>query len=199
MDRRKALKNMGLSLGYVVATPTVISLLQSCKNDTKELTSWTPEFYSNDEGVVLKNLIDLILPKTDNLPGAIDLNIHKFIDVYSAKVYNKKAQKDMKSGTESILIALGITEKKLVSTLKTADYDAFLAKYLRATKEEQDAFSEKDKVVFNTLKEFRDKTVWAYKTTEEIGENVLAYDPVPGVQLGCISLEEATGGKAWSL
>jgi len=45
----------------------------------------------------------------------------------------------------------------------------------------------------------RDNTVWAYKTTEEIGENVLAYDPIPGVQLGCVSLKEATGGKAWSL
>jgi len=199
MDRRKALKNIGLSLGYVVATPTVISLLQSCKNDTKELTSWVPEFYSNDEGIVLKNLVDLILPKTDSLPGAIDLNIHKFIDAYSAKVYDKKAQKDMKSGAEALLIVLGISENNPVSKLKTADYDTFLAKYLRAAKEEQHAFSGNDKVVFNTLKEFRDKTVWAYKTTEEIGENVLAYDPIPGVQLGCVSLEETTGGKAWSL
>jgi len=199
MDRRKAIKNIGLSLGYVVATPTVISLLQSCKNDTKELTSWTPEFYSKDEGIVLKNIVDLFLPKTDNLPGAIDLNIHKFIDLYSAKVYDEKTQKDMKFGTQALLVALGITEKNLVSALKTEDYDRLLANYLRATEDEQNAFTEKDKVVFNTLKEFRDKTVWAYKTTEEIGENVLAYDPIPGVQLGCVSLEETTGGKAWAL
>ncbi len=49
MDRRKALKKIGLSFGYVVATPTVISLLQSCKNDTKNLTTWVPKFFSNDE------------------------------------------------------------------------------------------------------------------------------------------------------
>ena len=33
MDRRKALKNMGLALGYTVATPTLISIVQSCKKD----------------------------------------------------------------------------------------------------------------------------------------------------------------------
>ena len=41
--------------------------------------------------------------------------------------------------------------------------------------------------------------IWAYKKSELIGENILAYDPVPGIQKGCISLDEATDGKAWSL
>ena len=63
----------------------------------------------------------------------------------------------------------------------------------------KNTFKEKDKAVFDTLKEIRDKTVWAYKSTEEIGENVLAYDPIPGIQIGCVSLEETTGGRAWSL
>ena len=199
MNRRNALKNIGLSFGYVVATPTVISLLQSCKNDTKDLTSWVPEFFSTEEGVVIKYLVDLILPKTNNLPGALDFNIHKFIDIYAAKVYNEKEQKEMKTGVKAMLVVLGITEKNPVSKLRTEDYDAFLAKYLKATKGEQNAFVEKDKAIFDALIELRDKTVWAYKTTEEIGENVLAYDPIPGVQIGCIPLEEATGGKEWSL
>ena len=45
----------------------------------------------------------------------------------------------------------------------------------------------------------RNSSVWAYKTSELIGETVLAYAPIPGKQQGCISLDEATGGKAWSL
>ena len=140
MDRRKALKKIGLSFGYVVATPTVISLLQSCKNNAKNLTTWVPKFFSNDEGTVLKNLVDLILPKTDNLPGAIDLNIHKFIDLYAAKVYNEKEQIEMKAGAKAIFIALGITESNPISKLKTEDYDTLLAKYLKATKDEQKHF-----------------------------------------------------------
>jgi hypothetical protein len=42
-------------------------------------------------------------------------------------------------------------------------------------------------------------SIWAYKTSQKIGEEVLAYDPIPGKLQGCISLEEATGGKVWSL
>ena len=195
MDRRKALKNIGLSLGYIVATPTVISLLQSCKNDTKNEVLWKPEFFSSDEGTVLKNLVDLILPKTDNLPGAIELNIHKFLDLYFAKVYSDKEQKETKSGVK----AMSKEMKKPVSSLKSEDYDMLLAKYLRATTKEKEAFSENDNIILSTLSGLRSITVWAYKTTEEIGENVLAYDPIPGEQKGCVSLEETTGGMAWSL
>jgi len=39
----------------------------------------------------------------------------------------------------------------------------------------------------------------AFKNSEVIGETVLAYAPVPGEQKGCVSIEEATGGRAWSL
>ena len=42
-------------------------------------------------------------------------------------------------------------------------------------------------------------TVNAFKTNEFIGEEVLAYAPIPGEQKGCVDLMEATGGKAWSL
>lgn len=42
-------------------------------------------------------------------------------------------------------------------------------------------------------------SIWTYKTSEKIGEKVLAYDLIPGKLQGCISLEEATGSKVWSL
>ena len=58
MDRRLALKNMGLALGYTVATPTLISLMQSCKQETGP--QWTPLFFTPEEGSVLVMLADLI-------------------------------------------------------------------------------------------------------------------------------------------
>jgi len=51
-------------------------------------------------------------------------------------------------------------------------------------------------VMINSL---RSLAVFAFKNSEVIGETVLAYAPVPGEQKGCISIEEATGGRAWSL
>ena len=87
----------------------------------------------------------------------------------------------------------------LCQILKQNDYDKLLAKYLRTTKAEQEVFIEGDNLTFMALVDLRNTTVWAYRKSEEIGKNVMAYDPIPGVQLGCIPLEEATGGKRWSL
>jgi len=197
MDRRKALKGLGLSLGFVVATPTVLSILQSCKTDKKEVTGWIPEFLSEDEGIVVKNLVDLILPKTVDLPGASDVNVAQFIDLYTSKVSGKEEQEGYKKGLAAVINAFG----KPVKDLTTEDYDGLLAKYLKATKEEQEAFRKNDEEapVLETLIGLRGSAIWAYRTSEKVGEEVLAYDPVPGEQKGCISLEEATGGRAWSL
>ena len=105
MDRRKALKKLGLSLGYVIATPTVINILQSCKNETQ--AEWLSEFFSLEEGTVVKNLIDLILPKTENLPGAIDVNVPQFIDTYISKVSSNDEQVYLKKGINAIIHMLG--------------------------------------------------------------------------------------------
>ncbi len=196
MNRREAIKGLGLSFGYAVATPTVISILQSCKSDSQSI-AWKPQFFSKDEGSVVSNLVDLILPKTDDLPGALDVNVAKFIDLYLDKVSDKQTQDNVKKGMTAILIELD----KPVSKLNTDDYDKLLSKYLRAKPNELEAFknNENDAIILNNLTRLRWQTIWVYKNSQQIGEEVLAYDPIPGKQLGCISLEEVTGGKAWSL
>lgn len=199
MKRRDVLKGLGMSIGgYAVATPTLLTLLQSCKT---EVAAWAPVFFSAEEGVVVRNLVDLILPKTEATPGALDVNVPEFLDLYMEKGYKKEVQEETKEGLKAILTALNVTEENPASNIKTEEYDALLAKYLRTKQEEHDVFREDktDKAIFETLWGIRDKVVWAYRTSEEIGENVLAYDPIPGAQLGCIPLEEATRGKRWSL
>ncbi len=92
MDRRKALKNMGWGLGYAVATPTLISIVQSCQEQGPD---WTPSFFTADEGQAIRHLVDLILPKTDT-PSASELQIHIFLDTYANEVMEKKDQDFMK-------------------------------------------------------------------------------------------------------
>lgn len=198
MKRREALKGIGLSLGYAIATPAVVSLLQSCKTDAN---LWTPEFFTVDEGIVVKNLIDLILPKTENTLGALDVNVPEFLDKFSFHVLNNEDQERFKVGLVSISKALTDSEKKL-KKVPTEKYISLLNKYLRATKEEQQEFSanenEIDVILFKTLNHIRDSAVWAFKTSEQIGENVLAYDPIPSAYF-CGDLKELTNGKSWSL
>ena len=49
MNRRKALKNLGLSLGTITLSPAVLSLLQSCKNDL----DWNPVFFNSNQVSVI--------------------------------------------------------------------------------------------------------------------------------------------------
>lgn len=192
MDRRKAIKGLGLSLGYVIATPSVISILQSCKNDPQ--ISWTPQFFSSNESFVLEKLIDLILPKTNDLPSALDVNIPQFIDAYVNEVSSKSEQEELKKGIATI-------SESLSKSPNNEAFKSLLTKYLKADQKDKEAFfeNEDDTLVLETLINLRTMTIWTYKTSEKVGEEILAYDPIPGDFLGCISLEETTKGKAWSL
>ena len=195
MKRREALKGLGMSLGLVVATPTVIGLLQSCKSDPK--IDWTPEFFSQEQGVLLKRLVNLILPKTETLPGADEVNVAQFIDKYASIVAGEEDKKNFTGGLEAIAGALG----KNVAKASDDDYDALLAKFLKANPEQIQAFQENEaeKQGFEALMGLRGISIWGYRNSRKVGMEVLAYDPIPGEFNGCMSLEEATGGIAWSL
>lgn len=195
MNRRDALKSLGLSLGYVIATPTLVSMLQSC---TAQPEKWVPIFFSTKQAYVLQNLVNLILPKTDGVLGALDVNVPKFIDMYTAKTATEEQKEIYRTGIDAIIEALGMPIEAPY-TIETEIFDALLSKYLRLTKEERLVYITEENIIFETLTTIRDQAVWAYLSSKEIGMNVLAYDPIPGQQIGCLSVEKATGGKAWSL
>ena len=52
---------------------------------------------------------------------------------------------------------------------------------------------------FYFLDNFRNMAIGAYKMNEVVGEKIMAYKPVPSEQKGCVDLQVATGGMAWSL
>lgn len=201
MNRREVLKGLGFTLGYTLAATSIMSLLHSCKTESK---IWIPLFLSITEGIVLTSLVDLIIPKTESSPGALEVNVPEFIDLFVFKVYEDEEKIKFKEGMKSILMALNIVEDN-ISVVKTENYDNLLAKYLRASKELQEFYNDienednQDTIIFKTLSNIRNTSVWAYKTSEQIGENVLAYDPVSGEQIGCAPLKDLTDGKAWSI
>ncbi|MGB5819103.1 MAG: gluconate 2-dehydrogenase subunit 3 family protein [Saonia sp.] len=215
MDRRKALKNMGLTLGYAVATPTLISIMQSCKEQA--VLEWTPDFFTKDEGSVLTQLVDIILPKTDT-PSASEVQVHLFIDKFVNEVIEKEQQEFLKMSMGKFMDkALEDSGKEKAEELLPEDLEPVLANALKKTKEEeikllesitsyQEAIAEgKQSELDDSTSRFafannlRGITIWGYKTSEYVGEEVLAYLPVPGEYIGCEDVETLTSGKAWSL
>lgn len=199
MNRRDVLKNMGLATGFFVATPSIISLLQSCTSDVK---TWTPAFFSAEEGVVLKKLTDIILPKTDGLPSATELNVPQFIDKYYNEVLDNVNKAQIKSAFSRIIALLKPTPETILDTFPDNTYKTLLDEYMLVKDEiDIDRVADLDSLEL-TNSEFLNSIKWmtisAYLTTEKIGETVLKYDPVP-TQYYCGDLQEITGGVSWSL
>nr|WP_297786606.1 gluconate 2-dehydrogenase subunit 3 family protein [uncultured Allomuricauda sp.] len=217
MERRSALKNMGLAFGYAVATPTLLSLLQSCKNKPA-YAEWTPSFLDKEHGYAMAQTLDVILPKTDT-PSATEVKVHVFIDAYLDEVMPLD-QRDfvmmkMNKFYDKVLADSG---KETLMDIEAADIEPALQTYLKKrTKEEEEAHMEAimsymqaimqggeavldDEIArISFASDLRDLATWAYKNSEYVGEEVLAYLPIPGEYVPCGDLETLSGGKAWSL
>lgn len=216
MERRKALKNMGLAFGYTVAAPTLINLVQSCSS--KKLPDWFPEFFTKEEGAVIHTLVDMILPKTDT-PSATEVNVHVFIDQFAKEVLPEEHQDFMRLGMGKFFDkALADSQKETLVELEQEDLDPLLSTYLKKrTKDVEEAHEKAIQEYFMGIEEngsavlddeiarfafansLRDISIWSYKTTEYVGEEVLAYLPIPGQYIACDDAETLTQGKAWSL
>ena len=216
MERRIALKNMGMALGLTVATPTLISLLQSCQGEPE--MSWTPIFFTPEQGAVLTQLVDIIIPKTDT-PSASEVQVHVFLDRYVQEVSSEADQQLMIAGLNALItLALSSSGKDKAIDLTSEDLEAVLAPAL-APKSPEDSTRLAEAVTeFNLSIEsnseasivdelsstwfaqnLRGSVIWAFKTSEYIGEQVLAYLPIPGGYIPCGDVNELTGGRAWSL
>ncbi|MEM1324936.1 MAG: gluconate 2-dehydrogenase subunit 3 family protein [Bacteroidota bacterium] len=212
MDRRRALKNIGLSLGGLTISSTVAGLLQSCQSNAAVI--WTPTFFSQAEAEIVAKTLEVILPVTEDIPGALDLNLAQFIDGYMKVIPPEEERLAFKAGIEQYLTTtLETTGKKEAVDLTLEDIDGRLAYYLKATddqkktwsvelgaaQQEDGAVPSPDAANFGILKSLRGKGIDAFKMNEYIGEEVMAYSPIPGQQKGCVDLEATTGGMAWSL
>ena len=214
MNRRQALKNFGLGAGILIVGPGTLSLLQSCKSEPKN--DWQPTFLTVTNGYILKQVLDVIIPATDT-PGANDLNIAEFIDSYMDQVAPIERQDKFKSGAISFSAAFKAEFDKEPEKGSAEEYEQIIKKYLKAAPEEQEVYLKRqtetqdplDKMpaenldfgpgAYSYLSEVRGIAIWAWKTSEEIGENVLWYDPVPGQYIACGPVSELGNGKAMSL
>ena len=212
MKRRELLKNLGLGVGAITLTPAISSLLHSCSDGT----TWKPVFFSREQIFLLSNLTELIIPSDDEIPGAKELNLTKFIDLYVINMMEAKQQNLLKKSfdcfVENSLMESNnskinqITNEDLESRLKYffkdkvdshKSWNSDFNKYSRDFESDQ-TNPPVDALSYNFLNTIRRLTITSFKWSETIGEKVLAYNPIPGRQAGCVDLNEATGGRAWS-
>ena len=186
MKRRDALKNIGLSAGFIIAPPSVISVLNSCNTDPN---NWRPLFLNKEQNKVLMSLVDVILPKTDT-PSANEVNVVEFLDKYYKEILDENRQQWLRETYASLLKLIKSNYSDKINDLTEDNYKNLLDNNMILNGESND--------ISELLINIKSDTIWAYRFREFVGENVLAYDPRPGAAY-CGDLEELTGGKSWSL
>lgn len=197
MNRRDALKKSALALGAAAGAPTLLSLLQACAKQDR--LTWTPVFLKEDQAVFISSFVDFLLPKTET-PGGLDVKADIFLDLMYAKTYDEAGQQNVVSEIEKFNSDCKAKYGNVFAELSSEDKAVCF--------QEHEANSPKfPKNVWGTAvgprepvgfyRGLKSSVLWAYFSSEEIGKNVLNYDPIPGEYLGCIPLAEV--GNTWSL
>jgi len=187
MKRREIIKYTALLTGAAVSAPLAGTLLSGCQAPAVEEGSVALSFFKQDEFNLVKNLADLILPRTDS-PSASDVGVPEMIDHMVGKVYNQQNKDGYKNQFSKLLAYLDKVNFTTLDAPKKLD----LLKELDLSVDESIADAQK------AFLGFKQQTIAYYLSTEEIGTKFLNYLPVPGEYEACITLEEV-GGKAWAL
>lgn len=207
MKRREALKGLGLSLGYVIAAPTAISILESC---SKKEASWTSEFFTEDEKHMVGHLVDIILPVSDT-PGGLDLNLPQFIDMMCNDTLKRSDQELFHQGSQFFADEYQKSFKKSIKNLNRDNTKQLFSLYFDLDQAEQDEVKlmqstpvvgltgedKKNFTIYKFLLMVRSLSLLGYFTSEQIGKEVLSFDPIPGGYKACIPVSEI--GNAWTI
>lgn len=197
MDRRKALQKTGLLVGAAVAMPSFLSLLQSCKTETR--LDWEPLFFDKEEALFIAALVDMILPRTET-PGALDVKVDMFLDKVFAMTYEAEAQHKVRSEIAQFNVNSKQQFGDIFLNLNAANKGAMIqsaeAKSGKFNGSVWGTAAGKQEPV-GFYRSLKSMTIWAYFTSEEIGEKVLSYDPIPQQYDGCKPLSDV--GNRYSL
>jgi len=197
MDRRKALKFTGSMAALAVSGPSLLSLLQSCKSETR--INWQPIFLTMDEAAFVSKIVDMILPRTET-PGALDVKTDIFIDKVYANLYDADAQEHVRNEIEKF-------NQDCISDFGDSFVNLSESDQIKVLQKAEENSGQFGSGVWGTTvgkpepvgfyRSLKSTALWGYFTSQEIGENVLSYDPIPGRYNGCIPLSEVR--NKWSL
>jgi len=138
-------------------------------------------FFNDTDFEIAKDLIDLILPKTDS-PSATEVGVHQIIDTMVGTVYKKEDKDAYQKRFSSLVRYLENESEDKIDLLKKLDKSS-------------------DEELVDARKAYLDlkqQTISYYLSTETIAKNYLNYLPIPGDYEACISLSDV-GGKAWAI
>jgi hypothetical protein len=130
---------------------------------------------------------DRILPRTDT-PGAADVGVPAFIDLLYGEYMTPAERKMLTDGLDNVDAAAKAAHGGSFTTLTADRQDALLRSIARAEEGKDEGF----------FRLIRSATILGYFTSEQVGRNVLHYDPVPGRYDACVPIDQV-GRRNWTV
>ncbi|PPK87299.1 gluconate 2-dehydrogenase subunit 3-like protein [Neolewinella xylanilytica] len=195
LNRRDVLRNISWLAGGAIITP---ALLHGCNNEPA--LGWKPAFFSDDEARFVTAYIDTLLPTTDT-PGGLDVGVDRFIDkVMAATNADTDELLPMQTGIRDFDEDARTRFGKVFHELEADQRGQLFSDAEKSPRYQPavwgTAVGEQPPIGF--YRSFKSMVLWGYLSSEQIGTEVLVYDPVPGEYDGDMPLS-ATGGRSWSL
>ncbi len=197
MERREALRLSAAFMGYGLSGLVFSSMLNGCKVDAS--LDWEPVFFNREQAIFIGEFAEHLLPKTDT-PGAKGVLVDRFLDQLIATTFDAKGKEDFNRELNAFQQRCKNQYGKGFEGCSQEERNAIF------TAEEETEYTPAVYLWGNKIKEegavsfyrqLKGLVLFGYFSSEEIGEQVLNYDPVPGRFIGCVSLEEI--GTSWSL
>lgn len=205
MDRREAILSISTVLGYSIAPASIISLSTSC---SEKEAGWQPAFFAKEDANLIEQLGETFLPRTET-PGSIDVSAHIFVDGFLDQVAKLPDQDKARKGLERWKLDYDARTGKNLSKASPEDLQEELSGLFGVASEKRqqirsmldggepggDASTQYH--IYGFLMLFKRLIMMGYYASEQVGENVLSYLPVPGRYEACIPSEEV--GNVWAL
>jgi hypothetical protein len=205
MKRREALKSLTLSTGLVISQASIFGLIQSCSQPTP--LGWVPMNFTEAEAATVQAVCNVIIPKGSDV-GALDMNVPQMIDRFSSEVLTPEASSLYKKGLKVFNEVVDKKDGKGFSELNFETQNEVIKRFftlkpertaeiLASIKLPEGDVSSQEFYLYSFLLQTRELCIHLFRTSAYVGEEVLSYDPIPGVYQGCIDVAEV--GRPWSL
>jgi hypothetical protein len=179
IGRREAIRRAALLAG-IALSPEWLSIVGRAQ------TPATRTFFTAAQGALVSAAAERILPRTDT-PGAVDAGVPGFIDRFYGEFMSPAERQLLGSALDEIEKAATTAHGAPFAALTAAQQDSVL-RSVAAAQQDRDPSS------FGLL---RSVTVLGYFTSEQVGKNVLHYDPVPGAYDSCVPIDQV-GRRNWN-
>jgi len=178
MNRRQVIQSMALLTGHAMFPSVLSSFLTGCAN--KDMSGYTPAFFSKEEYKTITEIIDIIIPATAT-KSASQVNTQVFLDQVFSQCFSNEEQTTLKKGLKQLLQGYANSKDKQQYIIDV-DKKAF-------DKDESLAY-------FKTLKQY---TMIGFFTSQEGETKASNYVKIPEEYKSETALDDKTlnYGKTW--